>query len=209
MRLATCEMLSNGACCIRLLMPRPWLSILPATGSAAGHIAEGYDTLERLLGSAAIDGGMRAPLLRRAATFATIRDDYSNARRLNSEARNEYELLGDESGVAEATFNAAVVAQRVGDDVTAREEYTRALKASEAVGHAQGRALAIMNLSMMALSLTVTSRVPSSSSLRQLLSKPKSKMPIFAPTSSRCVVRSPSSDATMLLPWHAIPTLRR
>jgi predicted ATPase/class 3 adenylate cyclase len=115
-----------------------------------GHIAEGFTTITHLLATLTLPDASRAPLLRRAATFATIRDDYREARRLTSAAREAYENIGDRSGVAEATFNAAVIGQRVGDDDSARKHYAEALAIFREVGHIRGAVLSIMNLSLMA-----------------------------------------------------------
>jgi len=116
------------------------------------HISEGFDTLRRMTEILKVSDAELAPLLRRAATFATIRDDYTEARRLNIAARDAYERIGDVGGIAEATFHTAVVAHRVGDDVSARRHYTEALAFFRAAAHHRGAVLSIMNLSMMALS---------------------------------------------------------
>ena len=127
----------------------PMLIDLTRYWQLRGHISEGFDTVSHVL-TQSLSDAERAPLLRRAATFATIRDDYSAARPLTSAARDAYENVGDRSGVAEATFNAAVIEQRVGDDDSARKNYGEALAIFREVGHTRGAVLSIMNLSLMA-----------------------------------------------------------
>jgi tetratricopeptide (TPR) repeat protein len=102
--------------------------------------------------ASAAAGGMKsivyAKVLRRAATFATIEDDYSAARALTAQAMALFEELGDRAGVAEAVHNLAVIEDRTGSSDEAYRLYREALQAFEETGHEVGTITALFNLSL-------------------------------------------------------------
>jgi predicted ATPase len=116
-----------------------------------GHISEGSDWLARALADVKLVDTFRAPLLRRASTFATIRGDYDRARALGLDARTRYGLLRDTSGVAESTFNLGMIEQMTGQPESAAGYYAEALEGFRAAGNTRAEALAIMNLVLLAL----------------------------------------------------------
>lgn len=85
-------------------------------------------------------------MLRRAATFATIEDDYRAARDLTERALEVFRALGDRAGVAEALHNLAVIEDRSGSAEEASRLYAHALTEFEATGHAVGVITALYNL---------------------------------------------------------------
>jgi predicted ATPase/class 3 adenylate cyclase len=116
-----------------------------------GHFIEAETWLARLLAKPEIADVDRAPLLRRASTFATMRSQHEHARELIVAARNAYERLADRSGVAETTYNIAVIEHRLGNAGVAEERYVEALAAFEATNHLMGRIRTSMNLVLLAL----------------------------------------------------------
>jgi predicted ATPase/class 3 adenylate cyclase len=120
---------------------------------ARGSITEGEKQLRRILALPEVADLQRAPLLRRAATFATIRGAYDDARELTLEARDAYERLGDAGGIAEALHNVAVIAHRTGDDVGAERHYGEALSQFRHVGHTRGELACLLNLTLLALKI--------------------------------------------------------
>lgn len=89
---------------------------------------------------------LHAKLLRRAATFATIEDDYAAARTLTEEALAMFRELGDLPGTAEALHNLAVIEQRSGSEDEAYRLYREALSIFERTGHEIGTITALYNL---------------------------------------------------------------
>jgi tetratricopeptide (TPR) repeat protein len=91
---------------------------------------------------------MFGKMLRRAATFATIEDDYDAARDLTERARQVFQSLGDRAGVAEALHNLAVIEDRSGSAEEAADLYARALEEFEATNHIVGIITALYNLGL-------------------------------------------------------------
>ncbi|HET7813405.1 MAG TPA: tetratricopeptide repeat protein [Candidatus Baltobacteraceae bacterium] len=102
--------------------------------------------LDQWDGSAEI---LYAKLFRRAATFATIEDDYDAARELTQRASELFRRLGDRSGLAEALHNLAVIEQRSGSEETALQLYSEALKIFEETGHEIGTITASYNIALV------------------------------------------------------------
>lgn len=114
-----------------------------------GHISEGRTWFRRILANGSIGTPARAALIRRAATFATLQDDYDEARALSEECRALYEALADAGGVGEALHNLAVIEQRRGNLVDAAAHYAAALAKFREVGHGNGQFVALMNLALL------------------------------------------------------------
>jgi predicted ATPase/class 3 adenylate cyclase len=94
---------------------------------------------------------LHAGLLRRAATLATIEDDYDAARSLTEGALSLFRDLGDERGAAEALHNLAVIEQRSGSEDAAYELYREALDGFERTRHEIGAITALYNLALTSL----------------------------------------------------------
>jgi predicted ATPase/class 3 adenylate cyclase len=116
-----------------------------------GYVAEGRTWFQRLLGSDEVEGTVRAGVLRRAATFATLQDDYDEARRLSAACLALYEEASDAGGVAEALHNLAVIEQRCGNAGEAAAHYAGALERFRETGHRYGEFLALTNMALLAL----------------------------------------------------------
>lgn len=119
--------------------------------SFAGHLVEGETWFQHVLAQPGLEDADRAPLLRRASTFATMRSNHEEARRLIIASRDAYERLADRSGIAETTYNIAVLEHRLGNDRIAEGHYRDALRAFQATNHVIGRIRALMNLVLLAL----------------------------------------------------------
>lgn len=114
-------------------------------------IAEARSWLARACSAAADSKSLvHAKLLRRAATFATIEDDYAAARDLSLQARALFEELGDRPGTAEALHNLAVIEQRSGSEDEAYRLYSQALSIFEQTHHEIGTITALYNLAQTA-----------------------------------------------------------
>lgn len=115
-------------------------------------IREARDWFERALNvSGSADERTVAALLRRAATFATIDDDYRVARDLTQRSLEQYERAGDQSGVSEALHNLAVIEDRCGNSDIAQALYTRAYDGFVATSHHAGMITALYNLGQGAM----------------------------------------------------------
>jgi predicted ATPase/class 3 adenylate cyclase len=115
------------------------------------YITEGEFQLRRFLELPGTGDQERAPLLRRASTFATIRGSYDDAYRLTREAGEAYERAGDAGGVAEALHNLGVIEHQIGNDAGAKRHYTEALLAFRIAEHARGELMSLLNLTLIAL----------------------------------------------------------
>ena len=93
----------------------------------------------------------RAALLRRAATLATIQDDYAAARDLTQRALAIFEEAGDPGGTAEARHNLAVIEHRSGSISLANELYVRAFEGFVETGHVVGQITALYNLGQVSM----------------------------------------------------------
>lgn len=110
-------------------------------------IAEARTWLQRACSKAGpIPTLLQAKLLRRAATFATIEDDYAAARTLTEKALAMFRELDDLPGTAEALHNLAVIEQRSGSEEQAYRLYREALSIFEQTGHEIGTITALYNL---------------------------------------------------------------
>jgi predicted ATPase/class 3 adenylate cyclase len=116
----------------------------------AGLLIEGERWFRRVLERPEIADALRAPLLRRASTFATMRSHHEEARRSIVASRLAYERLGDRSGIAETTYNTAVIEHRLGNAGVAEELYRAALAGFEATNHVTGATRSSMNLALLA-----------------------------------------------------------
>lgn len=94
---------------------------------------------------------LHAKLLRRAATFATIEDDYTAARELTARALAMFRELDDLPGTAEALHNLAVIEQRSGSEEEAYRLYAEALRMFEQTGHEIGIITALYNLAQTSM----------------------------------------------------------
>ncbi len=92
---------------------------------------------------------LHAKMLRRAATFATIEDDYGAARSLTQNALDIFRELEDFGGAAEAIHNLAVIEHRSGSEDAAYALYAQALGEFERTGHAVGTITALYNLAQV------------------------------------------------------------
>ncbi|HZZ65564.1 MAG TPA: tetratricopeptide repeat protein [Candidatus Baltobacteraceae bacterium] len=110
------------------------------------NIGEARTWFARACESSLEPGVLRAKMLRRAATFATIEDDYGAARDLTSQAMLMFREYGDRSGVAEALHNLAVIEDRSGSAQEAHRLYVQALQMFEETGHEIGTITALYNL---------------------------------------------------------------
>lgn len=111
------------------------------------NVAEGRAWLSRACDDpAGIPALMQAKLLRRAATFATIEDDYPAARALTAKALERFRELDDRAGSAEALHNLAVIEDRSGSPAEAQRLYRQALQEFEQTGHTVGIITALYNL---------------------------------------------------------------
>ncbi len=111
------------------------------------NIAEGRSWFARACAAAPQQPtNLFGKLLRRAATFATMEDDYSAARDLTARALEVFRQLGDRGGVAEALHNLAVIEDRSGSAEEASRLYAHALAEFEATGHTIGVITALYNL---------------------------------------------------------------
>lgn len=93
---------------------------------------------------------LHAKLLRRAATFATIEDDYAAARELTARALAMFQELDERPGTAEALHNLAVIEQRSGSEERAYALYAQALAMFEETHHEVGVITALYNLAQTA-----------------------------------------------------------
>lgn len=91
---------------------------------------------------------IKAKLLRRASTLATMEDDYAAARQLTQEALEMFQALNDLPGTAEALHNLAVIEQRSGSEDEAYRLYREALAIFEQTGHEIGVITAVFNLAL-------------------------------------------------------------
>jgi tetratricopeptide (TPR) repeat protein len=137
------------------LAHRPVAAAEMATGLSLywkirGHVTEGRAWFRRLLESAEITGVVRAALLRRAASFATLQDEYGEARELSVACMELYEAASDVGGVAEALHNLAVIEQRCGNSGEAAEHYAAALERFRLAGHQYGQFVALANMALLA-----------------------------------------------------------
>jgi predicted ATPase/class 3 adenylate cyclase len=116
------------------------------------HIREARDWFDRALRYAVgVDEETTAGLLRRAATLATIDDDYAVARDLTRRSLESYERAGDRSGSSEALHNLAVIEDRNGNSVLAHTLYARAYEGFVATNHRVGTITALYNLGQSAM----------------------------------------------------------
>lgn len=112
------------------------------------NIAEARSWFERACETAGAQPELHAKMLRRAATFATIEDDYTAARALTQSALDLFRQLNDRAGVAEAVHNLAVIEDRSGSPEQAYRLYVQALQGFEETGHEVGIITALFNLAL-------------------------------------------------------------
>jgi len=115
------------------------------------YITEGELQLQRLLELSGPNDKERAPLLRWASTFATIRGNYDDAYRLTRATGEAYERSGDQGGVAESLHNLGVIEHQIGNEAGAKRHYNEALLAFRIAGHARGELTSLLNLTLLAL----------------------------------------------------------
>lgn len=115
-----------------------------------GNLAEARSWLETAIGFGD-RGNARsfAALLRRAATIATLADDYPQAREWSEQSLAVYKDLDDAAGIAEATHNLAVIEHKTGDVDAAYEMYCRAYEGFAAANHDRGMLTALANQAMI------------------------------------------------------------
>jgi predicted ATPase/class 3 adenylate cyclase len=119
--------------------------------ASRGFLNEGRAVFRRALESEKLDAGLRARVLRRAASFAIERDDYDEARALNLECRALYLSVGDANGIAETSFNLALVEQRLGHTDAAETHYREAISEFQAASNVNGELLAAHNVALLLL----------------------------------------------------------
>lgn len=112
------------------------------------NIAEARSWFSRACDAAGTHKGLCAKMLRRAATFATMEDDYDAARAMTQRALELFGDLGDRAGVAEAIHNLAVIEDRSGSQEEAHRLYARALELFEETGHEVGVITSLFNLAL-------------------------------------------------------------
>lgn len=111
---------------------------------------EARSWLKRVLdGWDGADGVVYAKLFRRAATFATIEDDYDAARDLTQKASEIFRRLDDCGGLAEALHNLAVIEQRSGSEEAALALYLEALDIFVQTNHEIGIITASYNIALV------------------------------------------------------------
>ena len=115
-----------------------------------GHLAEGRGWFRRLLESEAVEGTVRAAIMRRAAAFATLQDEHDEARALSLASLALYEAASDAGGIGEALHNLAVIEQRSGDSNAAAAHYAGALERFREAGHDYGQFVALYNMALLA-----------------------------------------------------------
>lgn len=103
-----------------------------------------------LLPAGGIDRKDRAELLCRAASLATLQDDFSESLALSSEALALYREIGDDSGIGEALFRTAEVEHRKGRLDRAKTLYEEAGRLFVSGANARGEMLCRGNLGMIA-----------------------------------------------------------
>jgi predicted ATPase/class 3 adenylate cyclase len=116
-----------------------------------GRLIEGERTVQRALALDGLANRMRGALLRRASTFATMRSNHERAYELSVQARDVYAQIGDSAGIAETTFNIAVIEHRLGNANEATVHYLEARRAFAEANHVTGEVRTTMNLVLLAL----------------------------------------------------------
>jgi len=117
-----------------------------------GHITEGRAWFSQFLEQrGAFPPECVALVLRRAATFATIQDDYSEAIAFSQRARELYTSLEDVNGEAEALHSIAVIEHSQGNSTAAAMHYTEAADIFRKAAHLRGLVVALINLAIVSL----------------------------------------------------------
>ena len=118
---------------------------------ARGHVAEGAERLQELLGAAAdADPALRLRALLGAATLAHNAGSNPRARRLLEVARELAGSHGDDLVRLQIVNNLAWVASETGDLETAEELASEGLALARALGDGRGEAVALNNLGFIA-----------------------------------------------------------
>ena len=112
-----------------------------------GHLAEGFDWLERSLKqNPDADPEMRVPALMGAGNIAYERGDYAAARPLYAEALELRRTLGDGRGIASCLNGLGLVAYEVADFREAKHLFEESRAGFEQHGDGHGKACALSNL---------------------------------------------------------------
>lgn len=113
------------------------------------RVAEARRWYDVALQAGSSDTALLSQAYRRAATFATLADDYSSARALAKHALDHAQDAARAAGIAEAEFTMAVVEQRCGRNREAYELYDKALQLFREAGHERGIFTTLNNQAMM------------------------------------------------------------
>lgn len=113
------------------------------------RIGEAHQWYKKALAAGSDDAALLSQAYRRAATFATIADDYGFARTLAHRARELAQQAGSSSCRAEAQFTLAVVEQRCGHLQQAYELYEEALQSFRDANHERGIFTTLNNQAMV------------------------------------------------------------
>jgi len=118
-----------------------------------GHMREGRERLERLLGlpEAGARTSARAKGLHGLGTIILEISDFSQARPFMEESLSIWRALGDKKGTAAALNNLGWLASQIGDYATARSLSEEALWRNRELGEKRGIAVALNNLGAVAL----------------------------------------------------------
>ncbi|MDQ6931763.1 MAG: tetratricopeptide repeat protein [Candidatus Eremiobacteraeota bacterium] len=117
-----------------------------------GHITEGRTWFTSFLQhECAFSSDCVALVLRRAAIFATIQDDYGEAIAFSRRARDLYASINDKTGEAEALHSIAVIEHRQGNSTAAEKDYREAAGIFREAEHQRGLVVALINLAVVSL----------------------------------------------------------
>ncbi|HEY5427368.1 MAG TPA: adenylate/guanylate cyclase domain-containing protein [Candidatus Tumulicola sp.] len=114
------------------------------------NVTEARGRLSDLLSAGGVDSVSRAALLCRAASLATIQDDFAESLGFSNEALSLYRAAGDGSGTGEALFRIAEVEHRKGHLDGAKALYEESRELFAAANHPHGGILCAGNLGIIA-----------------------------------------------------------
>ncbi|MBV9270373.1 MAG: tetratricopeptide repeat protein, partial [Candidatus Eremiobacteraeota bacterium] len=113
------------------------------------RIAEARQWYDIAISAGSDDAALVSYVYRRAATFATVADDYQTARSLVQRALEIAQSIGDAGRIAEAQLTLAVIEQRSGNKDRAFQLYDDALKLFREANHERGIFTTLNNQAMM------------------------------------------------------------
>jgi predicted ATPase len=114
------------------------------------HFTEGRSWLQRVVESeTSLPAAKLAPLLDRAAVFATVQDDYVAARDLSLRSCELYRGLNDARGLGRCVHALAVIEHRSSNTEEAREQYLQSVKILRDAGEDRLLSIALANLASL------------------------------------------------------------